>query len=826
MDVDPPTPIQTQAAAPASSSSSSQAHPLPLYAQSEPHETQSSLAQSLLTEAASPSAQASLAISSSLPAPPPAPSSAFAAAQALAAASANPVPFVEPPPYEVPIPAKDIPVPTGKVGDGRVRLMTDDEIAKCSPAELKELKRKGITLINEEKVKSMSVVELRKKGLGRVASGYCYSARMTMHTPLATKASEDEEPHPEQPARIIGVFKMMETKGLTARMERIAVREAVKTEVLLVHSEGHWDRVRGTGYQSIAYLETCSDYFDRLSLYVNTESAACARLSCGGVLEMCRAVAEGQIRNGFAIVRPPGHHAEPEDAMGFCFFNNASIAAKWLRTVYTGEAAGEASKAIKKVLILDWDVHHGNGTQKAFWDDPNVLYISLHRHDGVFYPGGSYGSAEMVGEDAGKGFSVNIPFPERRMTNADYIYAFQQIVMPIAYEFAPDFVIVSAGYDAAQGDELGQMEVTPEGFAHMTHMLSVLANGKMVLALEGGYNVEAISKSATACVEVLLGDEPRHLTLGPASPSATNAVQEVMGIQSKYWKCMGVPVESVEELRQAGKAIPISEALKAHRTYDLYHEYGLFNIEFANDALEESYKDQLLCSENVYDCETLLIFMHDLGAIKASFSAATMDIHVEKTLLLDTSREVLDWAMRDHKYGVVDVNFLAHLPSSMTQVPDPSRSKEREKLLALYLWDHIVTISAAKNVILFGSGCGCSALMNIVQNRPQLKERVKACISVLGLEPPPELEASSGVRVWYKENSLVILPSTHSLHDDARKAGKHQKKFGNVYRATAEDEGRPIHLLKASLPRIKEFIREKLPQEQGDAEGDVHMADS
>ncbi|KAL8280223.1 hypothetical protein RQP46_007337 [Phenoliferia psychrophenolica] len=801
-------------------------HPVPLYAQSQPHdsETQASLAQSLLSDSSSlPSSQPHPSHSQPHSQPTPS-SSAFAAAQALAAASPAAVPYVDPPAYEEPSPPAGIPPPTGKVGDGRVRVMTDDELAKCTPAEIKEFKKKGVAVLNEDAVRSMSVAELRKKGLGRVPTGFCYSSRMTVHKPLDFRASEEE---PEKPARIQGIFNMLSTKGLIDRMERIVVREAVKNEILLVHTEGHWDRVRASGYQSTAYLETCADHFDRLSIYVNTESAMCARLSCGGVIEMCRAVAEGQIRNGFAIVRPPGHHAEPTDPMGFCFFNNASVAAKWLRTVYADDPApGTVGKGINKVLILDWDVHHGNGTQKAFWDDPNVLYISLHRHDGSFYPGGTYGAAEMVGEDAGEGFSVNIPFPERKMGNADYIYAFQQVVMPIAYEFAPDFVIVSAGYDAAQGDKLGQMEVTPEGFAHMTHMLSVLANGKLVLALEGGYNVDAISKSATACVEVLLGDEPRHFSLDPASPSATNAVQEVIRVQAKYWKSMGTPVESVEELRQAGKTISISEVLKAHRTYDLYHEYDLFNIEFANATLKEAYKDQLLCSENVYDCETLLIFMHDLGAIKASFSATTMDINLEKTLLLDTSREVLDWAMHDHSYGVVDLNFLSHLPSTMADVPDPSRNKELEKMLALYLWDHIVSISAAKNVILFGSGCGCSALMNIVQNRPHLKERVKACISVLGLEPPPELDASSGVRGWYKENSLVMLPSTHSLHDDARKAGKHQKKFGNVYRATAEDEGRPIHLIKASLPRIKEFVKSKLPDEDEDDGGDVRMGNS
>ncbi|KAM0756106.1 Arginase/deacetylase [Meredithblackwellia eburnea MCA 4105] len=887
---DPSQQPQTQAPPPGSisSSNSSQAqtgpptssqpphsshhHAVPLYAQSAPHETQSTLAASLVEEAAEQQSQqqsqsgfshsqsqfSSEAGVSQLPAHLQT-QSAFGAAHHLAGSIANPVPYTPAPPYQPPLQPKDIPVPTGAVRDGRTRTWTDEEINKLKPEEQREVfrRKKGEPLnISEEKVTAMSVAELKRRGFGRVATGYCFSTRMTMHQPLTTRADADEDPHPEQPARIIGIFKKLEAKGLTSRMDRIAVREAIKDEILLVHSEGHWDRVRGTGYQSIAYLETCSDYFDRLSLYVNTESAICARLSCGGVIEMCRAVAEGQIRNGFAIVRPPGHHAEPEDAMGFCFFNNAAVAAKWLQTIYTGSPSVNSNAAsttsgglgvnglgngngangglswedrgIKKVLILDWDVHHGNGTQKAFWDDKDVLYISLHRHDGTFYPGGTYGSAEMVGEGEGAGFSVNIPFPDKHMTDADYIYAFQQVVMPIAYEFAPDFVIVSAGYDAAKGDELGQMDVTPAGFAHMTHMLSALANGKMVMALEGGYNVDAIANSAHACVEILLGDEPRHLQLGNASASASNAVQKVIDIHKKYWKCMGVAVESAEELRHAGKPIPISEALKAHRTYDLYHEYKLFNIELADPELDESYKDQLLCTDDVYDCNTLMIFMHDLGTLKAAYSAATMDIHLEKTLLLDTSREILDWAIKENKYGVVDVNFLAHLPTIKGSVADdPLRNEKREKTLALYIWDNIVSISAAQNVILVGSGAGCSALMAIVQHRPQVKERVKACISVLGFEKPPELDAASGSRVWYKENSLVLLPKTHELHEDARKAGKHQKKYGNVYRLGPDDEGRPVFLLKSSIPRIKDFVDARLPNSYPvDGEGDITMANA
>ncbi|GAA5842198.1 hypothetical protein JCM3766R1_005063 [Sporobolomyces carnicolor] len=737
-----------------------------------------------------------------------APLTGFSSIPSKAAAVTNPKPYTAPPPYTEP----SIVLGAGLNEKPPIRRIID--AAEEGKMRAEEVRSPGV--VYEEEVSKLSVAELKKMGLGRVPSGFCYSARMTLHKPLPKSTVGTDDPHPEQPSRIIGVFQKLDAAGLTARMQRVAVREAVREEIMLVHSEGHWDRVRATGFQTVEYLETCTEFFDRLSLYVNPDSAFAARLSCGGVIEMCRAVAEGQIRNGFAIVRPPGHHAEPEEAMGFCFFNNVAVAAKWLQTVYaSGTQRDVNGKEIKmqKVLILDWDVHHGNGTQKAFEDDPNVLYISLHRHADGFYPGGSYGAMESVGSGAGAGFSVNIPFPDMGMGDADYVYAFQQVVMPIAYEFAPDIVLVSAGYDAAAGDELGKMKVSPAGYAHMTHMLSALSGGKLVLALEGGYNVDSVVKSSHACVEVLVGDEPPYLpSLGPASLSATNTVYNVMRTQSTHWKSMGAAVATTEELRKAGKTMSLTEILRAHRLYDLYNEYGLFSLEITDPVLESQFSSQILVSEDVYDADTLLVFMHDLGSIKASFFASTYDVDLERTQLLDTSREVLDWALHDMDFGVIDVNFLAHLPTIKGQLPDPSRNRELEKKLALHVWDSIVSLSTASNVVLFGTGAGCSALVEMVQKRgATVAQRVRACVSVLGHEPPPELDSSCDYRTWYKQNSFVLLPSNHPLQDDPRKAGKNTKKFGNILRATSDDEARPTHLLRASMPKIKEFLSAKLP---------------
>ncbi|POY71533.1 hypothetical protein BMF94_5454 [Rhodotorula taiwanensis] len=744
------------------------------------------------------------------------PLTGFASIPSRAAVLPNAQPYTRPGRYSPP----QVQLGKGLSRDPPQRRFVNDHELKASLTNGNSELARLPGVVHEDEVKTLSVDDLKKMGLGRLPSGFCYSARMTLHAPLP-RTVDSNDPHPEQPARITGIFNKLLNGGLTSRMVRVQVREALREEVMLVHSEGHWDRVRATGFQTIEYLETCKEFFERLSLYVNPDSAFCARLSCGGVIEMARAVAEGQIRNGFAIVRPPGHHAEPEEAMGFCFFNNAAVVAKWLRTVY-GARPGQPlqrdvnGKEIKmeRILILDWDVHHGNGTQRAFEDDKDILYISLHRHGNGFYPGGDYGALESAGSGPGRGFSVNIPFMNEGMGDADYLYAFQQIVMPIAYEFAPDLVIVSAGYDAAKGDELGKMLVSPDGYAHMTHMLSALAGGKLLLALEGGYNVNSIAESAYACVKVIVGDElPAMPSLGSASLAATNTVADVKRFQAQHWKSMGCAVESDAELTKAGKIESLSDILKAHRVYHLFHEYGLFNVELSSPGLEEAFHDQLLVSEDVYDAEVLLVFMHDLGSMKAAYTAATLDTDLERTQLLDTSCEVLDWAMEDHAFGVIDVNFLSHLATVKGQGVDPSRDRAKEKELALHVWDNIVGMSAAQHVILFGSGAGCHALMDIIRNRPAVTDRVRACISILGLEPPPELDAASGVRPWYKQQSLVLLPSTHPLHEDARRAGKHQKKFGNIYRATAEDESRPTHLLHASMPKVKEFVATKIPQD-------------
>ncbi|KAL7004823.1 Histone deacetylase hda1 [Cystobasidiomycetes sp. EMM_F5] len=472
-------------------------------------------------------------------------------------------------------------------------------------------------------------------------TGYCYSSKMLLHQYRLDPDDPLDEEHPEKPERIAKIHETFHT-------------------------------------QPPDFFDLNRKLFTRESLFVNEHTALCARLSLGGVIESCRAVAEDRIQNAFAIVRPPGHHSEPEHAMGFCFYNNVAVAAQYLKALYK-------EKGIRRILILDWDVHHGNGTQRAFWTDPDVLYISLHRYDnGTFYPGGSYGAMNMTGGGLGNGKSVNIPWSCGEVKDADYLHAFQKIVMPIAHEFAPDFVLVSAGYDAAEGDPLGGCEVTPAGYAHMTYMLSALAKGRLVLALEGGYNVDVIATSALACVRVMLGELPPELPPMVASTAATSVCHLVAEVQSQFWDCIKPTFPRREDYQAVATVTPLSEILKDHRNYTLWQRAGLYNVPLVIDSLEAAFHDQLLVTGNLYSAETIVLYLHDSGNIRAELEHDVANIVQEGAFLVDTASHVIDWVI-SQGWALLDLNLLPHSASS-----DQGESTRLEKELILHVWDNIL----------------------------------------------------------------------------------------------------------------------------------------
>ena len=449
-------------------------------------------------------------------------------------------------------------------------------------------------------------------------TGLVYDVRMRFHM---EKFPDHNEIHPEDPRRIHAIFEAFADAGLAWRegcgeplndyfMGRIDTRKVTKDEVCLVHTETHWNWI-----QQLSSIpeETLYTLYEQTllhkaprelqqhpeqgmdSVYLSRQTPFCAALSAGGAIEACRAIMLGKVKNVFAIIRPPGHHAEREDVKGFCFYDNVSIATKVCQR--------EFGERCRKVFILDWDVHHGNGIQQANYDDPNVLYISLHVHEkGRFYPElsyrdqrGPYGDHLHCGSGTGLGTNVNIPWRKAGMGDADYIYAFQQVVMPIATEFNPDLVIIAAGFDAAEGDMLGRCRVTPAGYAHMTHMLMSLAGGRLAVCLEGGYNLESIARSATAVARTMMGEPPERLANMNPTATGVDDVKIVLRQQSQFWSSL-YPKDISARLAGPLQGVRMNEVVRRWQADTLWEEYEMIPLCIFNQPLSGPYKNQVLAT--------------------------------------------------------------------------------------------------------------------------------------------------------------------------------------------------------------------------------------
>uniref|UniRef100_A0A9J7ZSF5 Protein deacetylase HDAC6 n=2 Tax=Cyprinus carpio TaxID=7962 RepID=A0A9J7ZSF5_CYPCA len=356
-------------------------------------------------------------------------------------------------------------------------------------------------------------------------TGLVYDQRMMLHHNMW------DGHHPELPQRISRIFSRHEELGLLSRCLQIPARLATEEELALCHSSAHISTIKSTEHMKPRDLHRLGNDYN--SIYICNESYTCALVAAGSCFNSVRAIITGQVRNGVAIVRPPGHHAEKDTACGFCFFNTAALTARYAQSI-THESL--------RVLILDWDVHHGNGTQHIFEEDDSVLYISLHRYeDGTFFPSSEDANYDKVGVGKGTGYNVNIPWNGGKMGDPEYMAAFHHIVMPIAREFAPELVLVSAGFDAARGDPLGGYQVTPEGYAHLTHQLMSLAAGRVLVILEGGYNLTSISESMSMCTSMLLGDSPPSLdNLPPPKTSATVTINNVLRAHAPFWSSLRI----------------------------------------------------------------------------------------------------------------------------------------------------------------------------------------------------------------------------------------------------------------------------------------------
>lgn len=298
----------------------------------------------------------------------------------------------------------------------------------------------------------------------------------------STKFLDHQTPegHPERAERLRHVLKHLEQSALWQKLTHVQPTSANEEDVVAVHTRAHFRFVQEMCENGGGMLDEGDTHAVRASFPV-------AMLAAGGVMTAIDAVLEKRVDAAFCAVRPPGHHAERDRAMGFCLFNNVAIGARY----------AQRSHGLGKLAILDWDVHHGNGTQHIFEDDPTVFYISLHQYP--FYPG--TGARDERGSGEGTGFTLNIPLPAG--TGEDrYLRAFEEEIVPALTDYTPDLLLISAGFDAHKDDPLGGMRLTEESFAQFTTLVKDLA--PIVSVLEGGYNLEALARSVEAHLSVLL----------------------------------------------------------------------------------------------------------------------------------------------------------------------------------------------------------------------------------------------------------------------------------------------------------------------------------
>ena len=349
--------------------------------------------------------------------------------------------------------------------------------------------------INDQSTISMTSTTSNRNKKRKI--GFCFDERMLLHR-------DSKHVHQECPERAMSVYINLVLKELTNKLVRIQCEEAKEEDLLLVHTQEYINKIKEISENNSKNKNITNHNLSEKDSYDNFATFESAKLASGSLIEICKNILSKKIEHGYAIIRPPGHHADMSTARGFCIFNSVAIAVKYI--------LNKNNKT--KIAVLDWDVHHGDGTQAIFYKDQNPLFISIHRHDnGKFYPFKT-GFVTEKGEENGLGYNINIPLNTKCaiskgascIGDAEYINIFERIVMPILKEYNPDIIFISCGYDAGENDFSGCLKCSPFAYAFMTERLLSL-NKNLIFALEGGYTLDTIKRMSETTIRTLLGEE-------------------------------------------------------------------------------------------------------------------------------------------------------------------------------------------------------------------------------------------------------------------------------------------------------------------------------
>lgn len=323
--------------------------------------------------------------------------------------------------------------------------------------------------------------------------------------------------HPESQERLLTIVDMLRETKLIDELVKIQPRDATKEEITFVHEPRYFDFIESTRGKTRVFLDA-----DTSTCPLSFNAAVRA---AGGMLSSVDNVLKGEVDMAFPLVRPPGHHAERDRAMGFCLFNNIAVGAAYANRLYR----------MDRILIVDWDLHHGNGTQHIFYNSPNILYFSTHQYP--YYPG--TGKIEEVGTGQGAGYTINVPLPPG-MGDREYIKIFFDILRPVIDQYKPQIILVSAGFDAYYRDPLGGMKLSPRGFAQMTRFLKEMSEqycaGRIILILEGGYSPDGLWESTKAVIDELLEKTQTDYGDLTQKTKADSIIEDVKRVHSRFWR--------------------------------------------------------------------------------------------------------------------------------------------------------------------------------------------------------------------------------------------------------------------------------------------------